>query len=194
MGAFLDFLFWVVLGTFLIYAVSVYNLLNQLREAVRNADQTFNASVRRKQTLVAQVIELAKSVAVNEHHTHFTLADAITQAAKELAASNHPTLILADLAVRFPTLKHDQLFANAQGSATQIERQIDSSLSSRNKIAENYNVVLKSFPTSIVAYFLNFSAFDYRSDEIANYVEASNLARSNTRKDLEDRLDQAMNR
>ncbi|SDW83931.1 LemA family protein [Nitrosomonas oligotropha] len=180
--------FWVI-----IFGVRVYNQLSALREAVINSDKTFEATLLRKNSLAQEVIEIAQQVAIYDQNTYKAIAHATHDAAKEMAKSSHPSIILTDLSVHFPQLRHEESFRAAQQMAAAIEGQIDSALIQRNRLAEQFNIAVISFPEVIVAKFLGFDKIDFRDDGIndSNKKKGERISRQQvgSREEIERNLD-----
>lgn len=178
-----------------ILAVSSYNELSQLREAVRGADETLSASVRRKNTLAQEVAALAERIGENDRGTYGLVTTAMTQAAKEMAHATHPTVIFANLASAFPQLHHERGFLSAQKTATDVEHALDTALMARNSAAQRYNTVLQAFPGNVIASAFGFAAAKYRRDD-ADVAKDSDSSpddateeRRRARRQLESSLD-----
>lgn len=154
----------LVVGLGAWWLVTVHNRLHQLREPVKSADATLNASLERKRDLGEEVAQLAERVAFHEATIHSGVASAMIQAAGEVSSSDRPTLVLANLAARFPALRHMEAFTSAQRSAVEIEVKIDRALTERNALAERYNSNLLPFPTNVGASLLGFGEYSYRSE------------------------------
>ena len=185
----------VLVGISLGFGVPVYNRVHGMRENLRSADKTFNATLKRKSALAQSIVNLAYAAAAHERSTFESVARASNEAAREMARSAHPTLILANLSTQFPQLNHVVAFREAQLSALSIEQQIGTDLAKRNSLADQYNTAIATFPDSIVTTLLGFEAAEYRDDWNESGVESTdttpliNDGRGGKRVEIERRLD-----
>lgn len=181
---------FLLLIFFVIYwIIRLYNSLHELREPIRSADATLNSSLQRKSNLSKELINIAERVADNEKSIHHGIANEITKAAELVSESNMPSLILANLANRFPELRLNRAFETAQQSSVFIEDKISQALEERNSSDKLYKVVVQKFPANMVAGILGFSPENYREDAQLTNPAIQNTVPHGSREDLEQRME-----
>ncbi len=147
----------ILIISFILYLIYLYNKLHQHREPIKNSDATLDASLARKSDLADDLKKLADDVVKHQSSTHEMAAKAVISVAEMISTAPSPSLVLAQLSANYPDLSHFAAFEKAQDFAFQIEERIDQSLQERNIMAERYNVICLQFPANLFAILLGLN-------------------------------------
>ena len=163
-----------------LWAVSKYNGLVRLRNAVKNAFSQIDVQLKRRYDLIPNLVETAKGYMKHERETLDAVINArnraITAEAKAASAPTQPgnvkelqqaegalqgamTRFFA-LAEAYPDLKANQNMALLQEELTSTENKVAFARQAYNDSVMGYNTARESFPTNLVAGALGFQAAD----------------------------------
>src|SRR5881394_4444547 len=160
----------------LIFAVSNYNRLVELRNRFKNAFSQIDVQLKRRYDLIPNLVETAKGYMAHERNTleaviaaRNVAATATARAAqapgdpaamKELmSAENALTGTLGRLfavAEAYPDLKANQNMARLMEELSSTENKVAFARQSYNDSVMVYNTTREKFPTNIVAGMFNF--------------------------------------
>lgn len=160
----------------LIYVVSSYNRLVELRNRFKNAFSQIDVQLKRRYDLIPNLVETAKGYMQHERNTleaviaaRNVAASANARAAqqpgnpaamKELAsAENALTGTLGRLfavAEAYPDLKANQNMARLMEELSSTENKVAFSRQAYNDSVMTYNTAREKFPTNIIAGTFNF--------------------------------------
>lgn len=160
----------------LIFAVSGYNALVELRNRFKNAFSQIDVQLRRRYDLIPNLVETAKGYMAHERNTleaviaaRNVAASANARAAqqpgnpavmKELAgAENALTGTLGRLfavAEAYPDLKANQSMSRLMDELSSTENKVASARQSYNDTVMAYNTARETFPRNIIAGMFNF--------------------------------------
>lgn len=160
----------------LIFAVSGYNALVELRNRFKNAFSQIDVQLRRRYDLIPNLVETAKGYMAHERNTleaviaaRNVAASANARAAqqpgnpavmKELAgAENALTGTLGRLfavAEAYPDLKANQSMSRLMDELSFTENKVASARQSYNDTVMAYNTARETFPRNIIAGMFNF--------------------------------------
>lgn len=169
----------VVLG---IVLVAMYNGLVRSRLRVREAWSGIDVQLKRRASLVPNLVETVKGYAAHERETleAVTNARAMLQQAGTPAqaseANNMLTQTLRSLfavAENYPNLKADQNFLELQRELSDIEEKIAYARQFYNSNVLSYNTKVHTFPTLVFAGMFGFQP--------AEFFEAEEEAREDVR-------------
>ena len=162
----------------LIYVVSSYNRLIDLRNRYKNAFSQIDVQLNRRHDLIPNLVETAKGYMAHERNTleaviaaRNVAASATARAAqqpgnptamKELAtAENALTGVLGRLlavAEAYPDLKANQNMARLMEELSSTENKVAFARQSYNDSVMTYNTARERFPTNVIAGTFNFTA------------------------------------
>ena len=162
----------------LIFAVSNYNRLVELRNRYKNAFSQIDVQLNRRHDLIPNLVETAKGYMAHERNTleaviaaRNVAATATARAAqqpghpetmKELAtAENALTGTLGRLfavAEAYPDLKANQNMAQLMEELSSTENKVAFARQSYNDTVMAYNTARERFPTNLIAGTFNFAA------------------------------------
>ena len=180
LGTFLIVLILLAVPLFflLIYAVSSYNRLVELRNRYKNAFSQIDVQLNRRHDLIPNLVETAKGYMAHERNTleaviaaRNVAATATARAAqdpghpaamKELAtAENALTGTLGRLfavAEAYPDLKANQNMSRLMEELSSTENKVAFARQSYNDSVMAYNTGRERFPTNIIAGTFHFAA------------------------------------
>ena len=158
----------VVLAVF--YGVGIYNRLVKLSTLVAEAWSGIDVQLKKRYDLIPNLVETVKGYASHEKETFENVTKARNQAQNattvegQQAAENQLNKALINLyavAEQYPELKANENFLSLQSQLSDIESDIEKSRRYYNGTARDYNILIDSFPSNIVAGMTNFKKADF---------------------------------
>lgn len=155
----------IVLG----YLLVTFNALVRRRNQVKEAWSDIDVQLKRRHSLIPNLVETVKGYAGHERQTleSITAARAAAVNAKSLsehaAAENALSSTLRTLfavSENYPQLKANENFLELQRELSDTENKIQAARRFYNGIVRDYNTAIESVPTNIVA-----STFNFRQEE-----------------------------
>ncbi len=143
-----------------LWFVSTYNGLVQLRENVKNGWSQIDVQLKRRHDLIPNLVEVAKGYMSHEKDTLEKVIKArqiavdASNVQDKLQAENMLTGTLRSLmavAENYPNLKADQQMLRLQEELTSTENKIGFARQYYNDEVNRLNVAVQNFPDSIVA-------------------------------------------
>ncbi len=171
---------WIVIGVLLIiviYAITIYNRLVSLRNAVRNAFAQIDVQLTRRYDLIPNLVEAVKGYMKHERETLEAVVQARNQAMAGLKsveadpanASAMRDLVGAEAALggalgrlfalveAYPDLKASQNMQSLQEELATTENRVAFSRQGFNDSVMRYNIATQQFPSNLVANTFGFS-------------------------------------
>jgi LemA protein len=151
---------------FLLYGVSIYNKLVRLKNLVKEAWSSIDVMLKKRHDLIPNLVESVKGYASHEKDTLQAVIDARNQAISQGSVSgveaaegqlNAALTKLFALAEQYPDLKANTNFLQLQDQLAAIEGDVEKSRRYYNGSVRNYNIVIESFPSNIVAGMFKFT-------------------------------------
>lgn len=171
-----------VLVLLVLWVIVMYNGLARARVRVREAWSGIDVQLKRRSSLIPNLVETVKGYAAHEKET----LDNVTRARAQLDRAATPgqaaqadnilqgTLrSLFAVAEAYPDLKADQNFRELQRELTDTEDKIAYARQFYNTNVGNYNEKIATVPSSIIAGMFNF--------EPSEFYEAEEAAREEVR-------------
>lgn len=160
--------FWIAGGVLLIlvfWYIATYNKLISFRNRKDEAFSTIDVYLRKRYDLIPNLVETVKGYAKHESQTLENVIAARSKAMqsapaerieneKELSAALGRLMVLTE---NYPNLKADAQFLDLQRQLQAIETDIAQSRKFYNGVVKQYNVIIESVPSNIVA---NLSKFE----------------------------------
>ena len=153
----------VVLVAF--YGVGIYNKLVKLSTLVGEAWSGIDVQLKKRYNLIPNLVETIKGYASHEKETFENVTKARSQAQNattvegQQAAENQLNKALINLyavAEQYPELKANANFLNLQNELSDIEADIEKSRRYYNGTTRDYNILIDSFPSNLIAGMTNF--------------------------------------
>jgi LemA protein len=153
-----------------LWFVGAYNQLVKLKALVQEAWSGIDVQLKRRYDLVPNLVQTVKGYAGHEKSVFENVAKMRSQAMNaqgvehKAEAEQGLTGALKSLfavAENYPELKANENFLQLQKDLNAIEHEIQLSRRYYNGTVRNYNIVVQSFPTNIVAGMFGFAKRPY---------------------------------
>jgi len=166
------FIFWGLVAIFLIYSVSIYNGLVNLKHNVSKAWANIDVLLKQRHDELPKLVETCKQYMKFEQETLEKVMKARSSVASAQQQGDIAALGQAEGALRlglgglfavaeaYPDLKADETFQHLQARITGLENTIADRREFYNESVNNNNVRIEQFPDVIVARVFNFKAHD----------------------------------
>lgn len=155
----------LIAAAIIIYAISAYNSLVNLRNKVANSWSQIEVQMKRRFDLIPNLLETVKGYAAHEKQT----LEAVVQARNSfMSAGSHQDVIKANselsnglnrlmvVAEAYPELKANENFQELQRELARTEDKITYARQFYNDVTMKYNNAVQMFPTNIFARRYNF--------------------------------------
>ncbi|HHA18971.1 MAG: LemA family protein [Gammaproteobacteria bacterium] len=165
------FIFWGLVAIFLIYSVSIYNGLVNLKHNVSKAWANIDVLLKQRHDELPKLVETCKQYMKFEQETFEKVMKARSSVASAQQHGDITALGQAEGALRlglgglfavaeaYPDLKADETFQHLQARITGLENTIADRREFYNESVNNNNVRIEQFPDVIFARLFNFKAY-----------------------------------
>lgn len=175
----------IVVGVIVLFfcgtGCSKYNSMAKENEAVKTAWSNVETQYQRRMDLIANLQETVKGYAAHESETLEKVTEArakagsinisvddlneenlkkFTEAQNQLAGAMKSLLAVSE---SYPDLKANENFLKFQDELAGTENRIQTARTDFNKVAQNYNSMIVTFPNNIFASFFGFKERPYFS-------------------------------
>ena len=145
--------------------IKAYNKLVLGREKVKNGWSQIDVQLRRRFDLIPNLVETVKGYAAHEKET---LENVTMWRSRVSSAQTTEEAIDANVGLsgalgrllvtmeKYPELKANQNFLKLQNELTEIENKISFARQFYNDTVQKYNVMVKKFPSNIIASLFKF--------------------------------------
>ncbi len=167
-----------VLVVLLLGAVTIYNKLVTNKNLVAEGWSGIDVQLKRRNDLIPNLIESVKGYMghergvldqVTELRAKSQAAQSVGEKAKAEGAMGAALANLFAVAENYPDLKASQNFLDLQKSLADIEDQVQLARRYYNGAARNFNILIQSFPSNLLASAFHFTTVEYF--EIAEAAE-----------------------
>jgi LemA protein len=185
-------LLWIILAIValtVVYAIIVYNSLVHTRQMANEAWSGIDVQLKRRSDLVPNLVDSVKGYSAHER----TVLEDVTQkrgAARAIPEGDVAARAQAEgalsvalgrliaLAENYPDLKASANFLDLQKQLSELENELQMARRYYNGAVRNLNVLVRSFPSNLIAGMFGFAPCDYfeLSDEAERAVPQVNLA------------------
>lgn len=158
----------IILGV-IVAGIAIYNKLIRLRNTVKSSWSDIDVQCKKRYDLVPNLVETVKGYASHER----TLFEKVTEArtiamrssspAEKAKAENMLTEVLKTLfavAEAYPDLKASTNFLQLQSQLKELEDNIENARRYYNAVVRDYNILIESFPSNLIA-----SSFNFKQEE-----------------------------
>lgn len=171
----------IIVALLVVWGISVYNNLIQLRNRVRDQWAQIDVQLKRRFDLVPNLVETVKGYAKHEKEA---LENVVKARNTYLASSTPEGQIEADgeltkaisklfaLTESYPELKANENFVTMQNDLRDTEDKIAAARQFYNDVVLKYNDKVEMFPGSLIAKMFNFKVEAYFK---ANETERENV-------------------
>jgi len=152
--------FLIVIGVVVLFVISMYNSLIQLRNRVKNAWSQIDVQLKRRHDLIPNLLETVKGYMKHEREIMENITKYRSQAmdastvGEKAQAEGLLSGALGQLRVQvenYPDLKANQNFLALQEELTSTENKISFARQSYNDQVLFYNNKIQMFPSNIIA-------------------------------------------
>jgi len=162
----------VILGLILaviVFGIGIYNKLIRLRNTVKSSWSDIDVQLKKRYDLVPNLVETVKGYAAHEKSVFEKVTAARSMAmravnpADKAKAENMLTDTLKSLfalAEAYPELKANVNFMQLQTQLKELEDNIENARRYYNAVVRDFNIVIESFPSNIIA-----SSFGFKQEE-----------------------------
>lgn len=157
--------FLIVIGVVVLFVISMYNSLIQLRNRVKNAWSQIDVQLKRRHDLIPNLLETVKGYMKHEREIMENITKYRSQAmdastvGQKAQAEGLLSGALGQLRVQvenYPDLKANQNFLALQEELTSTENKISFARQSYNDQVLFYNNKIQMFPSNIIAGIFKF--------------------------------------
>ena len=150
--------------------MGTFNKLVHLKAMVDEAWSGIDVQLKRRYDLIPNLVETVKHYAAHEKGIFEEIArmraasmnaSGVEQRAHAEQGLTRALRRLFVVVENYPTLKANESFLSLQNQLTVLEHEIQLSRRYYNGTARNYNILVKSFPSRIVANLSSFDAVPY---------------------------------
>lgn len=179
---------WIVLGVILFLVLILagsyignYNRLVTLNESINGQWSQVENQLQRRNDLIPNLVKTVKGYMKHERELFDHIADARAKLAgaktidEKIKANQKLDGTLSRLLVvveNYPDLKANQNFIRLQDELAGTENRVAVERMRYNEIVQGYNILIKRFPSNIVASFAGFAKKDayFKAEESAKAV------------------------
>ena len=164
---------YILLGVVVVLvlgAITIYNKLVTNKNLVAEGWSGIDVQLKRRHDLIPNLIETVKGYMghergvldqVTELRTKSQAAQGVADKARVEGAMGAALANLFAVAENYPDLKASQNFLDLQKSLADIEEQVQLARRYYNGTARNYNILIQSFPSNLMASAFGFTAVEY---------------------------------
>jgi LemA protein len=158
-----------IIAVIVFAAVAIYNKLVRLRNTVKSSWSDIDVQCKKRYDLVPNLVEAVKGYASHEK----SVFEKVTQA-RSMAMQAHSPAEMAKaenmirdtlkslfaVAEAYPELKANANFQQLQSQLHELENNIESARRYYNAVVRDYNTLIESFPSNLIA-----SQFKFQKEE-----------------------------
>ncbi len=161
---------WICLIGTVLGFIYIYNRFVQLKQHINEATAGIEVQLKRRHDLIPNIVEAVKGYAKHEKDIFDDVTRLRSEASsvnnlqeasakeKSLATSIKGLFIVAE---NYPELKADQNFRELQQSLTNVEDCLQLARRYYNGTVRNYNILVDSFPSNLIAHHKNYQKEKY---------------------------------
>lgn len=173
-----------LVAVLVIWGIIIFNRFIRSRNLIREAWSGIDVQLRRRYDLVPAIVESVKGYSKHERSLFEEVARLRTrcidatgtreqgEAEKELSNTIKSLFAVAE---EYPDLKASRSFLNLQKNLMEIEDQIQLARRYYNGTVRNFNIMVESFPSMLVARSCGFTPADFFEIEYATEREAPEI-------------------
>jgi len=166
---------WIILAVaavVVVYAIVVFNSLVRMRQMANEGWSGIDVQLKRRSDLVPNLVESVKGYAAHEREVLQQVtelrgaaralpSDAVAARAQAEGALSAALGRLFAVAENYPDLKANANFLQLQQQLSDLENEMQMARRYYNGTVRNLNVLVQSFPSSLIAGLFGFTQRDY---------------------------------
>lgn len=151
----------VVIAIILLIILSKYNKIIKKKNSVEQAKSGIDIYLNQRFDLIPNLVECVKGYAKHEEQvlkeiTQLRAAYSKNKDLKEAEKLNNGINQMIAVAEQYPELKASEQFLNLQKNLSKLESQLQAARRIYNNEVTNYNTLINTVPTNILAKIFNF--------------------------------------
>jgi len=159
-----------IVGFVFIAGIVIYNKLIRLRNTVKSSWSDIDVQLKKRYDLVPNLVETVRGYAAHEKSVFEKVTEARSMAmqsktpADKAKAENMFTDTLKSLfavAEAYPELKANANFMQLQSQLKELEDNIEYARRYYNAVVRDFNILIESFPSNIVAGMFSFKQEEF---------------------------------
>ncbi|KGO00443.1 membrane protein [Porphyromonas macacae] len=163
------------------YGISLFNTLIKNKAYAAEAYSGIDVQLKKRYDLIPNLLSAVKGYVKHKDSVFLKVTEARTRimsattAQERFDAENMLSQSLKSLfavSESYPTLKSDTSFLSLQQKLYDIEQELEQARRYYNAVVRNYNILLESFPSNVVARMFGFGLLTYF--ELDNEEERKN--------------------
>ena len=163
--------------------IYLYNSFIKQKNMLQEAWSGIDVQLKRRHSLIPNLVETVKGYASHEKEVLERVTKmrsggeglAVGQAATAESELTHSLKSLFALAEAYPDLKANQNFQSLQNTLIEVEDQIQFARRYYNGSVRNFNVLVNSFPSNILAKIFSFKPAEFFEIELTTEREVPNV-------------------
>ena len=160
----------IIIAVVVIAVIAMYNKLVRLRNTVKSSWSDIDVQCKKRFDLVPNLVETVKGYASHERTVFEKVTEARSMAMK---ATNPAEMAKAENMIRdtlkslfavaeaYPELKANANFLQLQSQLQDLETNIESARRYYNAVVRDYNILIESFPSNLIA-----SQFGFKQEQL----------------------------
>ncbi|HSN79098.1 MAG TPA: LemA family protein [Rhodoferax sp.] len=165
-------IFWIVLAVVVVYAITLYNSLVNVKNAVSKAWANIDVLLKQRHEELPKLVDTCKQYMQYEQSTLEKVIQARSRVSEARQSLDIGALGLAEGALRsglgqlfalaesYPELKANEQFLHLQARISGLENAIADRREFYNESVNINNVAIEQFPGVVLARLFSFKAFD----------------------------------
>lgn len=165
-------IFWIVLAVVVVYAITLYNSLVNVKNAVSKAWANIDVLLKQRHEELPKLVDTCKQYMQYEQSTLEKVIQARSRVSEARQSHDMGALGLAEGALRsglgqlfalaesYPELKANEQFLHLQARISGLENAIADRREFYNESVNINNVAIEQFPGVVLARLFSFKAFD----------------------------------
>jgi len=160
----------IIIAFVVLSVIAIYNKLVRLRNTVKSSWSDIDVQCKKRYDLVPNLVETMKGYASHEK----AVFEKVTQARSMAMQASSPAEMaktenmlrdtlksLFAVAEAYPELKANANFLELQSQLQELENNLESARRYYNAVVRDYNILIESFPSNLIA-----SQFGFKHEEL----------------------------
>ena len=161
-------IFVAIVVVLIIWAILIYNRFIKSRNVVKESWSGIDVQLKRRANLIPNLVETVKGYAKHERDAFKEVTELRSGTGLSVKERGRQESIISKaiggimaIAEDYPDLKANQNFLELQKNLNEVEEQIQHSRRYYNGSVRDWNVLVESFPSMIIASFCHFTLAEF---------------------------------
>jgi LemA protein len=158
----------IIVAVVVIAVIAIYNKLVRLRNTVKSSWSDIDVQCKKRYDLVPNLVETVKGYASHERTVFEKVTEARSLAMKATNPAEMAENMIRDtlkslfaVAEAYPELKANANFLQLQSQLQELENSIEYARRYYNAVVRDYNILIESFPSNLIA-----SQFGFKQEQL----------------------------